>query len=275
MIVPPYYSAGHSSEYPSNTPFSNIGVSCGGDLSLFGQVKNIAIVPALYMWMDTNGATQSSAIGVTSANFTTRAKNRMKALIKSTTREFAYSGRMSSDYPVTVMRNILSPNFTPGSPIMQDMEVGGYQKQIGHNPATLTFRLPITYDGDNNAPGMFPSYWLDKLSRMIVPGMYGVFLQNSGKDVLAIGVNLTNSSGSALADIVPIPIIDISNSTPALGNFEEPGYTEVTLTLAPNWDNPYPMGKCLWAPSSGSYPQYWSRGSKPYIITRQFLETIT
>ena len=276
MVVPPYYFTGHTSEYPNNTPFSNIGVNCGGDLSLFGQIKNIAIAPALYTWVTSTGGTTSISLGATSANFTTKAKDRMKALISSATREFAYSGRMSSAYPVTIMRNILSPVFTPGAPIMQDSEVGGYQKQIGHNPATLTFRLPITYE-NSAAPGMFPSQWLTKLSEMLLPGMFGVFLQNSGKDVLTIGVNLTNSSVSALADLVPIPIIGISNSTPSLGSFEEPGYTEVTLILAPNWDNPYPMGKCLWGPYSGSgtYPQYWSRGSKPYIITKQFLDSIT
>jgi hypothetical protein len=273
MIVPPLYFSTRGSEYPSDTPFSSINPYCGGDLSQFGQIKNIAIAPALYAWITSAGALSELSLGATSTNFVTRVKDRIKPLINSVTREFAYSGRMTSTFPVAVFRNILNPVFTPGAPVLQDSETGGYQMLVGHNPSTLTFRVPITHSVLND-PGAFPNPRMIKLNQTATPGMYGVFLQNSAGDVLLVGVNCTNNSNGALADVVPIPMVNIVSQPANLGSFTEPGYTEITIHLTPNWDNPYPLGKCLRVNSASRYPSIWSRGSGLYVVTNTFIRSI-
>lgn len=145
-------------------------------------------------------------------------------------------------YNHNVFKNIISPIFTAGGIRTITRETGNYQEYAGQMPSELTFSVK----GINNNM----VYWARTHMTNIRPMSMGVYLRNTGGDILGlmVGTNTSNTPAPSQPTrfaFLPIPILGFRKTATLLGGFENPDLMGFSILFPPNWESPYQTGSII------------------------------
>lgn len=252
-------------------PLADVDVGLGGFIhgsgpfskcnsrAFFGQTKDVVLTHAFGLSETGNKTRLDPSVDV--KEYMNQSINRIVSLLYTGSLDCFPNGDIGG-----VFKDVMNPVLTPGDAKMIDRETGGYQKYGGMNPSEFSFTLP----------GVRPLdlYNMSRYMGQIRPMSYGIFLVNQSGDLLGVRVLIGKGSDPYDPDnyhysaLLPIPILGLRRQAVEFGGFDNPDTLQITATLPPNFECPYPeytMFTQVTVPSFANYAG-WVRFSGLVVI---------